>query len=83
MDDEHRPRMLARDCDRYLVMAANARTAERVALIRIDLLQRWRGDPRTRDLAETLDAHQATLPGDGGSIPAAVATSGDDWMSAG
>ncbi|MGH7719816.1 MAG: hypothetical protein ACREON_13360 [Gemmatimonadaceae bacterium] len=49
------------DYFRCLDQAATADRPEDVQRIRLEVIQRWRGDPRADDLAEALYAHQERL----------------------
>jgi hypothetical protein len=61
MPDQRSARMRGADRERCVTSAAGARTPEEVARIRADLLRRWPGDLRARDLAEALCLHQMLL----------------------
>ena len=61
MANDRAPRMSTQDYASYIDRGAAATTAAEVQHIRTELMQRWRGDPRAEDLAETLYAHQEHL----------------------
>ena len=61
MASDYAPRMSAQDYDRCLDQAAAAARAADVERLRMDVMVRWRGDPRADDLVETLYLHQEGL----------------------
>jgi len=61
MASQYTLRMTARDYSRCLDEAARATAPETVQRLRDHILERWRGDPRAADLAETLYVHQERL----------------------
>jgi hypothetical protein len=59
--NDRAPRMSTKAYASYIDRGAAAMTAAEVKQLRTELLQRWRGDPRAEDLAETLYAHEEHL----------------------
>jgi hypothetical protein len=59
--DERTPRMSTQDYFACLDRAARARGPAEVRQLRLEVMRRWRGDPRADDLVEALYAHLERL----------------------